>query len=296
MKILITGSTGFVGRHLLPKILNNGHEVLEITRSISKSTEFFGDKTSKIEINDSNFKEKITDFNPDIVVHLASYLSPFDHWEDIQKSIDANLFFLSKVLNAISGTDLKLFINTGTFAEYFHGNEVLEPAYFYAATKTASRSLIDYYSKAYNFKQVTVVPYSIYGGNDNQKKILDLLFDSLNSDISLDLTLGEQVLDFIHVDDVSDSYILLIKNINKIDNKQVFKLGTGNGHTLRQVVQIIEEITNRRANINWGGKSYRKSDVMYAVADLRSCIEILNWSPKIDLKSGINRMIKVKML
>jgi nucleoside-diphosphate-sugar epimerase len=290
-KILITGATGFVGRHLLPKILNSGHQVLEITRSISKSTELFGDKTLKVEINDPLFKEKITDFNPEIVIHLASYLTASDQWEDIQKLIDTNLLFLSKILNAVSVTDLKLFINTGTFAEYYHGNEALEPAYFYAATKTASRSLIDYFSNAYNFKNTTVVPYTIYGGNDSQKKVIDLLFDSINANTPLDLSPGEQVLDFIHVDDVTDFYLLLVENIAKIDDKSVFKLGTGKGHTLKHLAQFIETITQQKTNVNWGGKPYRKADVMYAVADIELQKFSFKWSPKISLFDGLEKYV-----
>jgi nucleoside-diphosphate-sugar epimerase len=292
--ILITGSTGFVGRHLLPKFFNDRFQVLEITRNISKSTELFGDKTFKIEINDPLFKERIIEFKPEIVIHLASYLTASDKWEDIQKLIDTNLLFLSKVLNAVSETDLKLFINTGSFAEYYHGNKVLEPAYFYAATKTASRSLIDYFSNTYNFKQASVIPYTIYGGIDSQKKIIDLLFDSTNNNTPFDLSPGEQVLDFIHVDDVTDFYVLLVENIAKIVNKSVFKLGTGKGHTLKQVAQLIEVITQQKTNINWGGKLYRKGDVMYAVADISTQYEILKWTPKISLNDGLKSYVLKK--
>jgi nucleoside-diphosphate-sugar epimerase len=288
-KILITGSTGFVGSHLLPKFLNGGYQILEITRNISKSTELFGDKTFKIEINDPLFKDRIIEFKPEIVIHLASYLTASDQWKDIQKLIDTNLLFLSKVLNAVSETDLKLFINTGSFSEYYHGNKLLEPAYFYAATKTASRSLIDYFSNTYNFKQASVIPYTIYGGNDSQKKIIDLLFDSTNNITPFDLSPGEQVLDFIHVDDVTDFYLLLVENVAKIDNKSVFKLGTGKGYTLKQVAQLIEEVTCKKTNINWGGREYRKTDIMFAVADIETEKIKFNWSPKISLIDGIQK-------
>ena len=242
-KILVTGSTGFVGRHLVPDILNGGHSVLELTRSISKSYELFGNKTLKIDINDSLFKEKIIEYKPEIVIHLASYLSASDEMADILKLIEANLFFLSKLLNAVSETQLDFFINTGTFSEYKNGDEELIPAYFYAATKTASRSIIDYYSNTYCFKQATVIPYTIYGGNDSQKKIIDLIFDSINSEDYLDLSPGAQVLDFIHINDITDFYLFLIENFSIIDNKQVIKLGTGKGHTLREVAQLVEQIT-----------------------------------------------------
>lgn len=289
-KVLITGSTGFIGRHLIPKILKNGYEVLEITRSYSKSIECFGERTSKIEINDLLFKEKISEFDPEYVIHLAAYLTSSDEWKDIEKLVNSNILVLAKILNAVSVTNIKLFINTGSFSEYFYGNDTYEPAYFYAATKTASRSLVNYYSKAYNFKQVTVVPYTIYGGNDSNKKVIDIMIDSLNYKLPVDLSPGEQILDFIYIDDVIDFYLLLLERESLIDDKTNFQLGTGKGHTLREVAHLIEVISHKKVNINWGGKSYRNSDIMFAIANLKNSKSMLGWSPKITLEKGLEKL------
>lgn len=286
-KILITGSTGFVGKHLVHKLINEGFEILEITRDISNSTNLFSDTTSKLLLDDDNFKEKISAFKPTIVIHLASYLTSSDNWTDIEKLVNTNILFLSKILDAVSNVDLKLFVNTGTFAEYFNGDDELLPAYFYAATKTASRAIVDYYANAYNFKQTTIVPYTIYGGNDSRKKIIDIIYDSTLNEKPLDLSPGEQVLDFIHIDDVTNFYTAVVKNLNKLPNKINFKLGTGIGHNLKQLAIYIEEITNRKTNINWGGKNYRNSDVMFSVANLETIKKVIDWEPKITLKEGI---------
>lgn len=290
MRILITGSTGFVGRNLVPKLILNGYQILELTRSINKSRNFFGNKTEKLEISDIEFKNKIKAFDPELVIHLASYLTSSDRIEDVNKLIESNISFLSKVLDSISSTNLKLFINTGTSAEYFKGDENLEPSYLYAATKTASRSFIDYYALAYEFKQCTIVPYTIYGGKDSQKKIIDLIYDSIKSNTPLDLSPGDQVLDFIHIDDVTDFYVWVLKNIDKLPIKSNFKLGTGIGYSLKQVAKLVENLTQKKTNINWGGKDYRKTDVMYAVANLEN-LNDLSWRPKISLKDGLENML-----
>ncbi|PKV65421.1 nucleoside-diphosphate-sugar epimerase [Polaribacter sp. Hel1_33_96] len=293
-RILITGSTGFVGKHLIPKLIENEYDILEITRSISKSDDFFGNKTQKIEVNDANFNQKIKFFKPEIVIHLASYLTSSDEWTDVEKLVDTNILFLSKILDAVKTNELKLFVNTGTFAEYFKGDGELLPAYFYAATKTASRAIVDYYANAYDFKQTTVVPYTIYGGVDTQKKIIDLIFDSTNSKEPLQLSLGEQVLDFIHIDDVVNFYLSLIDNINILPNTSEFKLGTGIGTNLKELAKIVEEVSGEKTNINWGGKPYRKSDVMYAVADQRQNKNILGWFNKINIEQGVKIKINDK--
>ena len=174
MRIFVTGATGFVGRHLVPKLIEANHEVLELTRDVQKSQKYFGDNTQKVIANglQADLQKSIDSFKPEIVIHLAAYLTAADSYETMKQLTKTNIDLFCDVLDAIKNIDLKLFINTGTFAEYYLGDETLNPAYLYAATKTASRSFLDYYSKAYNFKQATVVPYTIYGGIDTQKKRL----------------------------------------------------------------------------------------------------------------------------
>ena len=289
MEILITGSTGYVGRHLVPKLIGKGHEVLEITRNISKSNQLYGDKTKKYQISDDQekFTKEVTQFKPEVVIHLAAYLSANDDYATLQKLLNSNIEFLCRLLDTLKSTELKLFINTGTFAEYYKGDKVLDPAYLYAATKTASRSFLDYYSKVYYFKQATVVPYTIYGGKDSQKKIIDIIYESIESKELIDLSPGEQVLDFIHVDDVADFYVQLVEQHQILPQKSNFQLGTGKGHSLKQVAALIEEVSGKKTNINWGGKPYRPSDVMFAVADESIKKLELMWDISYSLEKGI---------
>ena len=287
MRIFVTGATGFVGRHLVPKLIEANHEVLELTRDVQKSQKYFGDNTQKVIANglQANLQKSIDSFKPEIVIHLAAYLTAADSYETMKQLTKTNIDLFCDVLDAIKNIDLKLFINTGTFAEYYLGDDTLNPAYLYAATKTASRSFLDYYSKAYNFKQATVVPYTIYGGIDTQKKVIDYIYDSIRSDEFVDMSPGEQVLDFIHIDDVTDFYLQLVEKVEDLPQKNNYKLGTGKGHTLKEIAYMIETITGMKTKINWGAKDYRKTDVMYAVAPK---INLYEWNTKISLYDGLH--------
>lgn len=289
MKLLITGSTGFIGRHLIPELLSEGHEIMELTRNIEKSKINFAERTSKFELNgnQNELNSSIREFDPEGCIHLASFLTPNDDFCTTQTLIESNIIFLTNVLEALKECRLDFFINTGTFAEYYKGNDELDPAYLYAATKTASRYFIKYFSKLSGFRYYTVIPYTIYGGGDSKKKIIDFLFDSINQEKPIDLSLGEQVLDFIHISDVVSFYSSLLNNNKTIDSSTVFFLGTGKGHNLRQVASLIEEISGSETNVNWGGKNYRKSDVMKAVAKLGKSHDDIGWKPKVELKHGI---------
>jgi nucleoside-diphosphate-sugar epimerase len=291
-KILVTGSTGFVGQHLVKKLIDLNYSVLEITRNKKKSNQLFNKCTTKLSLDDENFSCKVLEFNPRIVIHLASYLTSSDELNEIEKLINSNIIFLTKLLNVVSKLNLNLFVNTGTFAEFKDGKDIYKPAYLYAATKTATRYILDYYSNTYCFNHCTVVPYTIYGGIDSSKKIIDLIIESMNVDNKLDLSPGDQILDFIHVEDVVSFYIHLIENFSKIPNQSNFNLGTGKGHSLKQIASLLEIISNKKTNINWGGKDYRKSDIMYAVANLEHINKIFDWKPKISLEEGLSKMIK----
>lgn len=296
MRILITGSTGFVGSHLIPKILDKGHKVLEITRSLKSSDKRFGNKTQKHLISDNQelLERSILAFNPEIVIHLASFLTPNDDYSSLQKLLNANIEFFCRILDSLKNSNIKYFINTGTFAEYYKGGENLDPSYLYAATKTASRSILDYYSRNYNFKQVTVVPYSIYGTVDTQKRVVDIIIDSINSERFIDFSPGEQVLDFIHINDVVDFFMNLIEVLPEIPNKSNFQLGTGKGHTIKEVASLIENLTGKKALINWASKPYRTSDVMFAVANTDYSSYNFNWKSKLDLEEGIRLFLSTK--
>jgi nucleoside-diphosphate-sugar epimerase len=298
MNVIVTGSTGFVGRHLVAKLILEKYQILELTRNLDVSTKLYGDNTKKFLINDDQdaLVKTIEEFKPDVIIQLASFLTSLDDYNSLNKLLDSNITFFCRLLDATKNSNLKLFVNTGTFAEYHSGDTNFDPAYLYAATKTASRSFLDYYSKVYNFKQTTVVPYTIYGGKDTQKKIIDIIYDSTISETAIDLSPGEQVLDFIHIDDVTNFYMILIKNINRLPAKSNLPLGTGTGHTLKQVAAMIEEVTHQKTNINWGGKQYRNSDVMYAVADLITINYYIDWHPNILLKEGIEKYVMPKSI
>jgi CDP-paratose synthetase len=183
-------------------------------------------------------------------------------------------------------------VNTGSFAEYFKNDESFDPASVYAATKTASRSFLRYYAGAYHFKFLTAVPYSIYGPNDTQKKIIDYLIESAEQQI--DFTAGEQVLDFIHVEDVVEAYCKLLACEKYISNDETFYIGTGNGTSIRELARLIESALGKKLNIHWGARPYRKRDVMKAIAPVSRNNENVSWKSKIELNTAIPTLLITK--
>ena len=275
MKILVTGSTGFVGKNLIPILLKNEEieRIFLLVRNVEKAKEIFLSEKKLVYIT---LEDKIEE-NIDKVVHMASFLTSKDDKEVISDLIDSNLKFGTFLLDYIKKLSIKEFINFGTFAEYQYGNK-LESAYLYAATKTAYRSILDYYSRTYNFNYFNVIPYTIYGKNDSQKKVIDYIRDSFDKEI--DMTEGEQILDFIHVEDVCFFVEKLLFHEKEILNKTDFFVGTGKGISIKELSKILEKKYSKKCQINWGKLPYRKNDIMYAVALIGNNIKYLNWKSK----------------
>ncbi|MDR1552699.1 MAG: NAD(P)-dependent oxidoreductase [Prevotellaceae bacterium] len=291
-KILITGATGFVGRHLIPQLINiyNNTEILTVNRNVEKAEILFKNLKCK-HILSTDYKS-IIEFNPDIVIHLATLSTSRNDTEIIKPMLEANIEFGVQLLSTLAKCDnMKLFVNVGSFAEYRSGTDKINDAYLYAATKSAFRNFVEYYSHVAGFKYITAVPYSIYGNNDTAKKIIDYIRESLSAKTPVKMTKGEQTLDFIHVSDVVNFFVKVISNLqNIIDNMPNgadYHAGTGIGTTIRDLAKLIEKTENKKCNIEWGGLPYRQMDVMQAIAPIEKNNILIDWKSKISIEEGI---------
>lgn len=282
MDILITGATGFVGQNLIPILQKNNEisNIILIVRDKEKAKNLFPfEKITILTLEDKN--SELTSFNIEKVIHLATFSTSRDDNEVIDKLIDSNIKYGTQLLNFLRTTQIKEFINFGTFAEYRFG-EKLESAYLYSATKTAFRVILDYFSKLNNFNYYNVIPYTIYGGKDTRKKVIDYIKESFEKEV--EMTKGEQILDFIHVEDVCDFILTLLLNKKFIPNGTNFYLGTGKGTSIRELSKILEKIYRKKCNIKWGALKYRPNDIMYAVAPIGNNLRYLNWKSKIRIE------------
>ena len=292
MKILVTGSTGNLGTLLVNNLINNGHEIIELTRNIKKSQEKFSDKTIKvlIEKNQDNLKKKIKENKPEVCIHLASFLTSNDDFYSLKKISETN-FLMLRILDSIKDIkEFKLFINTGSFSQYLKNDDKINPAYLYSAGKNSDLTYLKYYSNTYKFKSLSIVPYTIYGSIDSNKKIIDLIIYSLKSKQAVELTNGKQILDFTHINDVVKFYTLIIENYQSIKNESIIKFGTGVGTSIRDLAKLVEKVSSKKVNISWGAKKYRKNDVMKAISPKSSLTKEIEFTK---LEDGLRNYIKI---
>jgi nucleoside-diphosphate-sugar epimerase len=261
MNVLISGATGFIGRHLVNALLKSGYKVAILKRTTSELKKK-APVNDNIQVfisdtyNDINFGIKT--FNPDIVIHLAAlYIN--DHTaSDISDLINSNITFGSHILQAMAENGGGCFLNFGTRWQHL-GNKRYAPANFYAATKEAFNCILRYYEDR-NILHKTIELCDTFGPDDSRKKIVDLLISACCNRTAIDLSPGEQMLDLSFVGDICE---FIISNISKKNffNNDIISL-CGSTIKLFDLGTMIEKIFNIHGLLRWGAKSYRKNEIM----------------------------------
>ncbi|MDR0682116.1 MAG: NAD(P)-dependent oxidoreductase [Dysgonamonadaceae bacterium] len=298
MKIIITGATGFVGKTMIPFLYEKGiNELCLLIRNTEKAQSLFGNLSiNYINVQNQDWREKVIEYDPDIVIHLATLFNTHNDAENAAKIIQSNLLFSTLLLEAISHTKCTCFINIGTFTEFLYGAGEYFANNLYSATKTALRPIIQFYQTQSSWKWINIVVYSPYGRKNQQKKVLDFMIDAMDSVTPVNFTKGEQILDFIHVDDIADFFYTLLNNLFVFkDLYTQLHLGTGKGHSLREAGNLMEEVFHKKINAYWGGLPYRQNETMYAIAPIAKNLELLNWRAKISLQQGLD-ILKEELL
>ena len=296
MKILITGATGYVGQNFIPELIQTfpDVEIMTVNLSVEEANTLFPYQQCRhISIQELAL---ILEFNPQIVYHLATLSTSRNDKEIIHPMLEANIKFGVKLLNQLSFcSNLQLFVNIGSFAEYNQGPQKISNSYLYSATKSAFRHFVEYYAMLSDFKYIHLVPYSLYGGKDTAKKIIDYIRESFDAPVPVKMSKGEQILDFTHVKDIVSFFLLIITQFEhflQFPAGEEFHIGTGKGTSIRELAKMMEKIFGKKCNAEWGGIPYRPLDTMYAVAPIDKNIKLLNWKTKISLEEGLEKYKK----
>jgi len=290
MKILVTGANGFVGVNLTKAMVESGFETHAIVRAasdislIDKRVHLYRCSTD-IELIDYFKKNSFTG-----VIHLASLFLSNHLSDDISRLIDSNVRFGTLLLEACKLSNVKWFINTGTFWQNYL-SEKYNPVNLYAATKEAYEVISKYYTQTSDLIFATLKLNDTYGANDKRNKIINTMLKIAKSGEALNMSQGEQAIDIVHIDDVVEAYILLagcLGGANGADfGGKTFAVMADKRLTLKNLVKKFEEIREVKLNINWGALEYREREVMNPCGDYEL---VAGWRQKVSLEDGIKRL------
>lgn len=253
MRILLTGGTGYIGKSLINLMLKDNVEIYNITRD--KIVKYH--QQGIIELSKYNFlnlSRKIDELNFDVAVNLAaSYY--FEDGEGVDV-ISGNLNLPFLILESFKNKNKK-FINIGTYWEYSLSRKNVKGVNPYGIIKNTMEGLIEYY-RAYNVTCVDIKLYGTYGSNDSRGKIIDILIDATNEQKEIKVSKGEQSLNLVHVDDVTQ----VIRNAIFTSDYDNLKIGIASDkeYTVNQLIKLISK--HKKINIARERNEYRNDEVI----------------------------------
>ncbi len=287
---MVTGATGFVGSHLVRKLVREGWQV----HIISRATSIFPTAPEFIEVVNHEYDgctQRMVDIvaqaKPDVVFHLASKTQSEHQPADVESLIQSNVLFGSQLLEAMKINGIDKFVNTGTFWQHYN-NEDYNPVCLYAATKQAFEALLEYYVQACGIKAITLELFDNYSTDDPRPKLFNLLNKAAASGESLAMSPGEQMIDLVHIEDVVDAYLIAAQCLleGSVANHETYAVSSGQALSLKKLVQLYEDVTGQTVVVNWGGRAYRQREVMMPWNRGK---QLPGWNPKVTIKMGISK-------
>jgi nucleoside-diphosphate-sugar epimerase len=292
MKLLISGATGFIGKNLAKRLLGGKHEVCAVIRPSTNIENL--DKRISTYIYDGNVPELISFMQKekfDGVIHLASLFLIQHKAEDVSGLIESNVLFSTALLEASVKSSVPWFINTGTFWQHYL-DKSYSPVNLYAATKQAFEDIAQYYRETSEINFVTIKLFATFGPFDTRSKVFNLWSKISKTKETLDMSPGEQLIDMTYIDNIIDGYFHMITSISKDSKRklsgQSFTIQSDKRVTLKKLAKIFEKISNKKLNINWGGRPYSAREVMVPWSNGN---KIPGFKPGISLEEGIKRTL-----
>lgn len=278
MNILITGSDGFIGKHLKQKLLEN------------KNYSVFGLNRNKKDIAVDEIKLK----NIDHVIHLAAKSFVPKSWVNPYPFYRTNVLGAANVLEYCRKAECDLTV----LSSYIYGKPIhlpineehpIRPHNPYSHSKILSEELYKYYRTNFNLTINILRPFNIYGPEQKDtfiiSKIIKQVLDKKFSNLELfDLKPRR---DFLYVDDLIDA---IIKTLKK-NNNSTYNVGSGSSISVKNIANIVMKIAGINKEIIETGDT-RPNEIMDVVADIRKIKCELNWYPKINFEKGIEKCIE----
>ena len=305
MKIVVTGGAGFLGSHLVDKLIREGEEIIVIDNLFRGQTEnieqHIPNKKFTLLNDEIQNKTKINDalHLADAVVHFASISSVFRSIVEPEIVNTINVTGTLNMLNLCIKEEVQCFIFASSAAVYggdrnrpLQENDSLHPLSPFAASKIAGEAYCKAYSETYGLNTIILRFMNIYGPRITKvyRRVCSKFAEAtIRNEPLVIVGDGKQTRDFTYVTDAINAILLAL---NKKDIKgETFNIGTGKPTTINQLANLYKKISeNPKQEIKYiNGK---KGDLIHSYADITKAKKKMGYNPKIDIGTGIPKYLE----
>lgn len=294
-KVLVTGGCGFLGSHLVKRLLQEKAQVsvIDLKEGDHEEVTYY-----KVPLNAVNqLRDIIADVAPEVIFHLAADLNRRRDFNLAPELLDTNLRGTVHLLNALKSISYERFVFVST-SEVYGGNHLkapfketdpVHPASPYSLSKYAAEVALRTYSEMEQKPFTILRLFNFFGPGLADHFFMSQLISALRRAAPFDMTGGEQKRDFLFVDDVIEALIAALGAPAKND---LFNVCSGQGHELKTMALTLRELLQSSSVINFGALPYRPNEIWNMVGDRQKIKAVLNWEPKYSLREGLQHLLE----
>lgn len=280
-KILVTGSTGFIGRRLLPRLLSLGHTALELEKGL--------------DIRERASYERLKGKGVDTVVHLAGLTFIPESWKEPDKFYSVNALGTQQALEFCRENSCRMIYVSGYvygIPEYLPIDEAhpVKPNNPYAHSKWLGEEVCRFYSEHMGVKAMVLRPFNLYGPGQGESFLIPMLIKQAREGREIVVKDDTPKRDYLHVDDFIEACALAVSSNERFC---VYNVGSGESMSVREIVEAVIEAGGSR--IKWKTlDEKRPNEIPDTVADCGALRDALGWSPKKGFKESIKELLFLK--
>ena len=286
-RILVTGSSGFVGKNLVEELKRQDADVLTLTDHDGRRIDIRDQQRVEAIIN------KIRNIDIDIVYHLAAITSVPFSFENPGETYDVNVLGTLNILELCRSCNADKIVFASSYVygqpQYLPIDEKhpLQPTNPYARSKILGEELCRAYNTDFGVKCIILRPFNIYGVGQSKNFLIPSIIAQLRYG-KIELKDPEPKRDFIYISDVIDAYIKAGEFNGDFD---VFNIGYGKSYSVKEIVDKIIHLYGKDVKVKYSGER-RKNEIMDTIADIKKAKGRLGWKPRVEIDNGLGNILK----
>src|SRR5579883_904313 len=302
-RILVTGGAGYIGSHTVQLLLEQGYDV-SVVDDLSHGFKHNvpAGRLNRLNLCDqAALSELIRQHRPEAVIHFAAFIAVGESMREPGRYFHNNVCGSLSLLNAMTAHGVKHLVFSSTAAVYGtpHATPILEdfpiqPVNPYGESKVMVETLLRWFDEIHGLTSVCQRYFNASGadpagrlGEEHQPEthLIPLLLRAVRTGEPVTLfgsdyptPDGTCIRDYIHVSDLAQAHILAVEHLLRGGASDQFNVGTGNGHSVMEVVRAVEEVTGKKVPYVMGPR--RPGDPPALVAGAERLRIALGWQPK----------------